>query len=63
MDLMKMATDLFLQKLGSSAGSLNSDVVASALSALLGGENGQLDLGALVAKFSQGDLASLAQSG
>lgn len=62
MDLMKMATDLFLQKLGSSAGNLNSDVVASALSALLGGENGQLDLGALVAKFSQGDLASLAQS-
>ncbi|WP_372741949.1 YidB family protein [Neptunomonas sp.] len=62
MDLLKVATDLFLSKLGSSAGGINSEQVSSALGSLLGGADGQIDLSDLISKFSGGGLASLAQS-
>jgi uncharacterized protein YidB (DUF937 family) len=62
MDLLKIATELFLSKLGSSAGGINADQVASALSSLLGGADGQIDLSDLISKVSDSGLASLAQS-
>lgn len=62
MDLLKVATDLFLNKLGSSAGGVNSDQISNALGSLLGGADGQIDLSDLISKVSSGGLASLAQS-
>ncbi len=62
MDLLKVATDLFLNKLGSSAGGINSDQISNALGSLLGGADGQIDLSDLISKVSNGGLASLAQS-
>lgn len=62
MDLLKVATDLFLNKLGSSAGGINSDQISNALGSLLGGADGQIDLSDLISKVSSGGLASLAQS-
>ncbi len=62
MDLLRVATDLFLSKLGSSADGINSDQVSNALGSLLGGADGQLDLSDLISKVSGGGLASLAQS-
>lgn len=62
MDLLKVATDLFLSKLGSAAGGINSDQVSNALGSLLGGADGQIDLSDLISKVSGGGLASLAQS-
>lgn len=62
MDLLKIATELFLQKLGPSAAGINAEQVSSALAALLGGSDGQIDLAALIAKVKDSGLASLAQS-
>ena len=62
MDLIKTAAGIFLNQLGTSAGSLSPNLVESALSALLGDENGQLDLSDLVSKFSNSGLASMALS-
>ena len=62
MDLLKMATELFLNKLGPSAGGINADQVSRALSALLGGADGQIDLSDLIAKVQDSGLLSLAQS-
>ncbi|SIS43243.1 YidB family protein [Neptunomonas antarctica] len=62
MDLLKVATELFLSKLGSSAGGISADQVAGALSSLLGGADGQIDLSDLISKVSNSGLASLAQS-
>ena len=62
MDLLKIAAQLFAQKIGSST--LNLDSVAGALTQLLPTNGGSLDIGALVSQFTQngGGLASLAQS-
>ncbi|MCW8883874.1 MAG: YidB family protein [Motiliproteus sp.] len=62
MDILKIATDLFLQKLGSSSEGLSGDLVSGALGSLLGGADGQVDLGDLIGKLSGGGLESLAQS-
>ena len=62
MDLLKVATDMFLSKLGSSEGGINADQVSSALGSLLGGADGQIDLSDLISKVSNGGLATLAQS-
>ncbi|MDG2308508.1 MAG: hypothetical protein P8R42_28345 [Candidatus Binatia bacterium] len=62
MDLGNMVTDLFLSELGSEGGGLDASTVQSALGAVLGGVDGQIDLPALIEKFSGGDFASLAQS-
>ena len=60
MDLMKLATQLFMQKMGSS--NLNEGTVSAALGALLGGGDGQIDLGSILSKLDGGGLASMAQS-
>ena len=62
MDLMKLATQIFMNKLGSQGGGLNQDVVSSALGSLLGGSDGQIDLGDILGKLQGGGLASIAQS-
>ncbi len=62
MDLLKVATDLFLNKLGESGINLDPQMVGQALSALLGSGSGQLDLGALVSQLGSSGLGSLAQS-
>ena len=62
MDLMGMATQLFMQKLGGSAGGLSEGAVAKALGGLLGGRNGDIDLGSIISKLDGGGLASLAKS-
>lgn len=64
MDLLKIASELFMQYLAGARERVDVDdqQVQSALGALLGGRDGQLDLADLVAKFSQGGLGALAQS-
>lgn len=63
MDLMKLAAQIFLNKLGNQGGGLNSNLVTAALTQLLptsGG--GDLDLGALLEKMNVGGLSGLAAS-
>lgn len=62
MDLLKIATDLFLNKLGGSENGVDSNQLTNALGSLLGGADGQIDLSDLISKVSNGGLASLAQS-
>ncbi len=62
MDLLKIATDLFLKKLGEAGINLDQQMVNQALAALLGSANGQLDLSALVTQLGSSGLGSLAQS-
>ena len=53
MDIVKLATDLFISNIGKSgAGNLSASTVTSALQGLLGGADGKLDIGDLVSKFS-----------
>lgn len=62
MDLMGMATQIFMQKLGGSAGGLSEGAVGKALGGLLGGSSGDIDLGSIISKLDGGGLASMAQS-
>lgn len=62
MDLMQMATKLFMQQLGGAGSSLNSDGVQSALGSLLGASGGKLDLGSIVSQLDGGGLAAMAKS-
>jgi uncharacterized protein YidB (DUF937 family) len=62
MDLMKMAVQLFTDKLGGKGAGLNEDVVGQALSGLLGDGAGNIDLGSIMSKLDGGGLATLAQS-
>ena len=62
MDLLKIAADLFLNKLGTSADGVDSNQLTDALGSLLGGADGQIDLSDIISKVSNGGLASLAQS-
>lgn len=63
MSLINLAAQLFIGKLGSQGEGLAQNSVVQALLALLPTQQGELDLGALVAQFSGNDaLASLASS-
>lgn len=62
MDLMKIAAEMFMKKLGASGGDFDLSKVTSAIGGLLPTNNGELDLGGLVGMFSKGGLASLASS-
>lgn len=59
MDLLGMAAQMLLKKLGSSA---NIDAVKPALSQLLGDGDGGLDISGLISKMNGGGLASMAAS-
>ncbi len=60
MDLMNIAQQLISQKLGDN---VDSDAVSNGLQALLGGQNGGLDIGSLVSSMSQnGGLAEVVGS-
>lgn len=60
MDLMKMATQLFLDKVG--AGGMNEDTVTNALSGLLGDGAGNIDIGSILSKVNGSGLADIAKS-
>ena len=62
MDLLNIATKLFMQKLGAGAGGLSEGVVGKALGDLLGGSGGDIDPGPIISKLDGGGLASLAES-
>lgn len=62
MDLLKLATQHFIGKLGANCGGLNEGAVSSALGGLLGSGDGNIDLGSIISKLDGGRLASLAQS-
>ena len=62
MDLIKIAAQLFISKLGSSGSGLDISKVISSLSTLLPTKGGELDLGSLVGQLQGGGLASLAAS-
>jgi uncharacterized protein YidB (DUF937 family) len=59
-----MAAQLFISKLGSNGDQLNLGSVVTALQNLLPTQNGELDLSALIAQFTNGNegLANLASS-
>ncbi len=59
-----MAAQLFISKLGSNGDQLNLGSVVTALQNLLPTQNGELDLSALIAQFTNGneELANLASS-
>lgn len=60
MDLMKLGTELLMSKLNVDAdGDGNPDGVMGALSGLLGGEGGSLDLGSIASKMSDGGLTDV----
>jgi hypothetical protein len=54
MDIMNLATQLFMKKLGGSAGGLNEGAVSGALGSLLGSGDGNIDLGAVMSKLDVG---------
>jgi uncharacterized protein YidB (DUF937 family) len=63
MDLMKLATQLLMNKMGGSNSGISDVVMSAALSKLLPTNNGgDLDLGGLVGQLNGGGLASLAAS-
>ena len=63
MDLMDIATQLFLQKIGGEQKtSATSSVVQMALKQLFAGDDGEFDLGDLLSKFQTGDLLEVASS-
>ena len=60
MDLLKIGTELLQNKLNlDSDGDGNPDGIMGALSGLLGGSEGGLDLGGLVSKMSDGGLSGI----
>lgn len=60
MDLIKLGTELLMKKLG---GSVDGNSISTALSGLLGGSDGNINLSGLISQFAQsGDLMSLANS-
>ena len=62
MDMMKIATQLLMSKLGGSAGG-NSDMVSSVIGNLLGGSGGSgIDLGSLVGNLKDQGLGDIADS-
>jgi uncharacterized protein YidB (DUF937 family) len=63
MDLMKLATQLLMNKMGGGNSGISDVVMSAALSKLLPTNNGgDLDLGGLVSQLNGGGLASLAAS-
>ncbi len=59
MDILKLATDLFMQKVG--GGNLDAATVQGALAGLLG-DGGQVDIAGIVDKLKGSGLAALASS-
>ena len=63
MDLMKLGTELLMSKLSNRGVNASEDGISGALTSLLGGSDGSLDLGGLVSKFmGDSDLAGVVSS-
>lgn len=60
--VLRMGAEIFQKQAGAPAQGLPIEAIVKALMGLLGDGNGKLDLAGLVQKFSNGGLASLAQS-
>ncbi len=60
--LLTMAAGTFMNNAGSSAQGLDVSTVVSALSGLLGGQNGQVDLGGLLGSMNSSGLMTMAAS-
>ena len=59
MDLMQLGTQLLASKMGSGA---NSSVITSALSGLMGGNDGKANLGGIIGAMQGKGLGSIAES-
>jgi len=59
MSLIDTAAEMFKQQLGENGSNIDTDGITSALSDLLGEQNGSLDLGGLISKFQNVDLGAL----
>lgn len=64
MNLANMAAEIFIKQLGSTGAALKLDTVIDGIKQLLPSKGGDIDIAALVQKFTSGDggLASLASS-
>jgi uncharacterized protein YidB (DUF937 family) len=63
MDLMKLATSLLMSKLSSRGTDTSEEGIVGALTGLLGGSDGNIDLGGLVSKFmGDSDLSGVVAS-
>lgn len=63
MDLMKLGTELLMSKLANRGSNASEEGIVGALTSLLGGSDGNLDLGGLVSKFmGDSDLAGIVTS-
>ncbi len=63
MDILKMGAEMFANASGGEGGGLDIDAVQSALSGLLGGADGNVDLGQIVSNMSsEGGLMSVVSS-
>jgi uncharacterized protein YidB (DUF937 family) len=63
MDLMKLGTELLMSKLSNRGVNASEDGIAGALTILLGGSDGNIDLAGLVSKFmGDSDLAGVVSS-
>ncbi|MCH9698035.1 MAG: YidB family protein [Gammaproteobacteria bacterium] len=63
MDLMKLGTELLMNQLSNRGASADENGIADALTSLLGGSDGNLDLGGLVSKFmGNSDLSGMVAS-
>jgi len=63
MDILNIASKLFIQKMGGNGSALSGDAVQSALGSLLPTKGGELDLGSIIGMFQgNGGLASLVGS-
>ena len=59
---MEMATQHFIGELNGGGTGLNEGVVSSALGGLLGGDDGNIDLGSIILKLDGNGFANLAKS-
>lgn len=63
MDLMQLGTQLLMNKLSSRGATTSEDGIVGALTSLLGGNDGNLDLGGLISKFmGDSDLSGIVAS-
>ncbi len=61
-ELFKMGADLIQNNSDDSTTGLDGNSISDALSKLLGGENGGIDLSSIVSKFSEGNLGETISS-
>jgi len=61
-DIIQMGTQLFKDKLGDQAGSLDDNMITDALSGLISNDEGGLDISNILSSLTDGDLGSIISS-